>query len=522
MPKAYSYVRFSSPEQAKGNSLQRQVAMAADYAAQNGLELDDSTFQDLGVSAYKGKNVIEGALGAFKVAVESGLIASDSWLLVEALDRLSRQTARKAARVLEDICDLGITVVTLNDKKVYTEESLDSDLTSFLISILIFMRSNEESEIKSKRLGAAWRKKRDDAIEKNKPLTPIVTGWLRLNRDTNTIEPIPERAALVQRIYNSFLAGNGQGAITQSLNADGVPCWGRGKGNSVGKIWHTSYIRRILTNPAVIGSFTPHTLTREATGIQRTAQTTIDHYYPPVVDEITFTRVQELLAGKGVRGRKLSQEVKNILSFLGRCPACGGTMTRINKGENFQYLVCQRAKNQAGCVYKTVPYGKVEAAILKSVPLMLPAIKTDSQERTDLRRKIAKLERENKQRQLEIRRLIELVKAGKGDDVTWVDTDPDGTSFGTVRSEIGELEMVIEGNHAQIELFEKEYQSSSPKLIDEKFAALLSAIKTGASMAEINAGMRSVFDRAVIDYEHGMVQLWFKHRKALALPIIYS
>jgi hypothetical protein len=51
-PRAYSYIRFSTPEQAKGDSLQRQTDAARAWAARHGLELDEElTFRDEGVSA---------------------------------------------------------------------------------------------------------------------------------------------------------------------------------------------------------------------------------------------------------------------------------------------------------------------------------------------------------------------------------------------------------------------------------------------------------------------------------------
>src|ERR1700758_3473375 len=51
--RAYSYIRFSSPEQAKGDSLRRQTEAAEAYAKERGLSLDSSlTFRDLGISAF--------------------------------------------------------------------------------------------------------------------------------------------------------------------------------------------------------------------------------------------------------------------------------------------------------------------------------------------------------------------------------------------------------------------------------------------------------------------------------------
>lgn len=63
MAKAYSYLRFSTPEQQKGDSKRRQSTAAQEYAARHGLELDTAlSFQDLGVSAFRGKNTEEGDL----------------------------------------------------------------------------------------------------------------------------------------------------------------------------------------------------------------------------------------------------------------------------------------------------------------------------------------------------------------------------------------------------------------------------------------------------------------------------
>ena len=95
-PKAYSYTRFSTPEQAKGDSSTRQTLAANRWAQEHGVELDaELTFRDEGVTAYDGSNVERGALGAFLKAVHCGDVGQGSWLLVESLDRISRQTPWK-------------------------------------------------------------------------------------------------------------------------------------------------------------------------------------------------------------------------------------------------------------------------------------------------------------------------------------------------------------------------------------------------------------------------------------------
>jgi DNA invertase Pin-like site-specific DNA recombinase len=110
-PKAYSYLRFSTPDQMKGDSFRRQTELSRKYAEENGLDLDDAlSFQDLGISAFRGKNAEDGALGAFIEAVNQGRVKRGSFLLVESLDRLSRQSPYKAFRQFASILDMGVNI----------------------------------------------------------------------------------------------------------------------------------------------------------------------------------------------------------------------------------------------------------------------------------------------------------------------------------------------------------------------------------------------------------------------------
>ena len=112
-PKVYSYARWSTPEQAKGHSNQRQAEAAERWASKHGYELDLSLkIVDEGVSAYRGGNALdsERGLSRFLEACREGLIERGSFLLVESLDRLSRMTPRKVQRLLDDIVDSGVTM----------------------------------------------------------------------------------------------------------------------------------------------------------------------------------------------------------------------------------------------------------------------------------------------------------------------------------------------------------------------------------------------------------------------------
>lgn len=89
--KVYSYTRFSTPEQAKGDSYRRQTDAAERWAAGRGLVIDDQlSMADEGMSAYRGSNTSEGALGTFLQLCQRGLVEPGSFLVVESLDRISR------------------------------------------------------------------------------------------------------------------------------------------------------------------------------------------------------------------------------------------------------------------------------------------------------------------------------------------------------------------------------------------------------------------------------------------------
>ncbi len=167
-PVAYSYLRFSTPEQMKGDSFRRQLDATKRYTDEHGLVLNEAlTFHDLGISAFHGAN-LDSALGLFLEAIDKGHISPGSFLIVESLDRLSRQAPHKAYSQFSAIINRGINVVTLQDGKVYDESPDFGDLIYSLVSM---QRAHEESLVKSQRLSAAWKQKRRIASAEGVPLT---------------------------------------------------------------------------------------------------------------------------------------------------------------------------------------------------------------------------------------------------------------------------------------------------------------------------------------------------------------
>lgn len=340
MARAFSYTRFSRPEQRKGDSLRRQTEAARAYAERNDLLLDESSFRDLGHSAYRGSHAEIGGLSQFLEAIETGYVKPGDYLLIENLDRLSRQSVDEAYELLRRICNKGISVVTLADGKVYDREALSRDFASLLIALCFFARAHDESAVKSDRLAKAWAQKRKEIAAK--PMTGKLPGWLRLNEE-KAIEVIPDRVEVVKGVFVKYLDGVAPAVIARSLNTAGVECWGLGKQKATK--WNSSYIQRILDHESVVGRFTPHKIAYEGIQKKRVPLDPVENYFPAVIDPETFHRVQEVRKRNKLK-RKATSGLSNAFSMLFRCRTCGSYMVRVNKNSktNWQYLVCGGAK----------------------------------------------------------------------------------------------------------------------------------------------------------------------------------
>jgi DNA invertase Pin-like site-specific DNA recombinase len=369
-PKAYNYVRFSTPEQAEGDSYRRQTEAAAAYARIHGLELDaELTYTDLGVSAFTGANARTGALAAFLEAVKDGTVPKGSHLLVENLDRITRADVLEAQELFTGIIRRGITLVTLVDQRSYSAESIIANPTDLIVAILTMMRGREESMVKSHRVKQAYERKRADAANGTErvPFTRMLPGWLRWNDKKRCHEVIKERAAILRDIFAKADKGRSKHTIARALNEAGAEPWGVGKRK--GKHWHSSYIQKLMTNAAVVGTFTPHRVTKDKTGKRkrdRTPLAAIEGYFPAVIDRDVFARVSAQAKARAARGRHADAAPKSIFSGLLRCAHCEGSVVRVNKGEH-AYLVCERAHQRAACRYLAAKYENAESALIERV-----------------------------------------------------------------------------------------------------------------------------------------------------------
>jgi DNA invertase Pin-like site-specific DNA recombinase len=283
-------------------------------------------------------------------------------LLVESLDRLSRQNINEHLKLFIDILHHDINIATLLDNKVYTK---NSDTTDFFISLASMARAHEESKVKSQRGLAAWKSKRSRAGI----LTKRSVAWVKVNDNNNGFELLDDRVDIIRRIFDEA-ANHGMGAdlIARRLNKDEIKTFGK----SVG--WHKSYVQKILGNKAVIGEFQHHKLVQ---GKREPVGDPVKNYYPSVIDDDLFYKAQAarnahklikgsvILTGGGRKGSHYS----NLFTGLLRCPHCYGSVVFVNKGaSNGSFLFCDNARRGIGsCSTRGWRYKDFESKFLRFV-----------------------------------------------------------------------------------------------------------------------------------------------------------
>lgn len=282
--RAFSYIRFSSKKQQKGESFRRQAEFAVEVCRANGWVLDETlTLNDLGMSAFRGANAKVGALAEFLEAIRIGHVLRGSVLIIESIDRLSRNKVGEALQLFISILNSGVAIVTREPRRTYTHDSIN-DIASLLEPLIYMSRAHEESATKSFRLKDAWAKKKERAATQGLPMTKMAPRWLELT-DTG-YKLLPDRAATVRDIFRLSAEGMGVLRILKYLVANPrkhPPFGDSGR-------WRDSYVLQILSNRATFGEFQPQV--REEGNKRVDCGNPIKNYFPAVISEELFFQVQ--------------------------------------------------------------------------------------------------------------------------------------------------------------------------------------------------------------------------------------
>ncbi len=254
--------------------------------------------------------------------------------------------ARNALDCLEHIRllkEYGVSVFFENDG--IDTKTLNSELILYIKSAF----AQAEAVSGSKRVQTANRMRAE-----NGHYTFMGTPF-GFRREDNNLIPIPEEAAVVERIFKDYLSGLGIGKIVSQLNDEP---------DMIGKPWGKEGIRYMLSNEKYIGdslfqkTYTPNVLPFKS----RRNNGEVDQFYianthEGIVDRELFDAVQEMLKRNKELDRKKAKPKK--YDFTGKiyCGDCGWAYKRrIQNGT--VYWVCSQ-DGAAGQRCKSKPLSQV-------------------------------------------------------------------------------------------------------------------------------------------------------------------
>lgn len=337
MTTAYSYRRFSSGRQASGTSLERQLELATDVCQERGWTLVDLP-PDKGISAYKGANLHIGALGKFIEKVKKGQIEVGSILIVEKMDRFSRDYVDLVLPKFLELLQSGVAFYSCFEEELYTLEDIRNRPSTLQNALSAMASANNYSRTLSKRISKAIDLKLQKAkAGKKVNITGMIPRWVKFVGDKGEEGKFIEtkHAETVRRIVKDYLQGHSMLAISRRLIADNIPM------PDSGKKWRQGSIHAILKSPCLSGNV-------------KLKDVELKDYIPAMITEDEFNRLQaKLFQSKERRGGTLrGDKILNVFRGIIFCKHCGGHINiALSPGKKVDgkrikttYLKCQNAR----------------------------------------------------------------------------------------------------------------------------------------------------------------------------------
>jgi DNA invertase Pin-like site-specific DNA recombinase len=299
-----SYLRFSAPKQAEGDSEERQERDFRRFCQRHNLCPLREVYADRGKSGYTGAHRKKGRLGELIEAVKSGRIEKGTVIVVEAWDRLGRMRPDKQVKLVAELLELGVDIGICRLDDIFTE--VDFGTHKWTTLAVFIQLAYQESKQKAERVAGAWERKRERAREEGELLTRRIPGWLR--EVNGKLLPVPERVTALKRIFALAADGYGEGRTVGQLTAEEVPPLGTEK-------WTRPYVSKILRDRRVLGELQPCTTDGKPDG------EVLKGYYPQVISDAEYNLARAAMTarkqcGEGNKGMPRDSRYVNVFQGL--------------------------------------------------------------------------------------------------------------------------------------------------------------------------------------------------------------
>lgn len=299
------YIRVSTEEQAE-LSPESQLEKIQEYARREGIViLQDQIYIDAGISGKKAEKRPEFMR---MIAAAKEKECPFTVLLLWKFSRFARnqEEAIFYKSILRSKC--GVDVVSI------TEPLIAGHFGSLIERIIEWM-----DEFYSIRLSEEVKRSMEVNARRGKLQATASFGY---RVENGRLVPDPEEAAIVQRIFNSFIAGKGLFPIAKELNAMGIRTH---RGNA----FENRTVEYILRNPVYIGKLRWNPTGRTRRDFFNENIIVADSDHEPLVTlemwEAAQHRLDEVKEKWGYKARPTS-ELKHWLSGIVRCSSCGATL----------------------------------------------------------------------------------------------------------------------------------------------------------------------------------------------------
>ena len=516
MPKAYAYIRYSRAIQQTGDSEHRQLTALDLFETSTGTPITEVVY-DKGKSAFRGDNARSGNFKEMLDRMDSGAIGAGDYLVVESIDRITRQRVLDGVELLQGILKKGINIYTTVDQKTYSYSDPSRDFENLLMISLIAKRANEESETKSGRLLSAWKARKAKAengeviIKKGKS----IPYGLRVEGGKFVIHK--EEQGEIKKLFELLLQFGLNTAITK-INETSL------------KKWNNGTINKLIKHKTVIGCMATHRIEYTADGKARKILTGfIENYYPNLIEPGLFYKAVDTMSNrkqKNWSGRRTEQDF-NIFKHCIYCEQCGGKMYYDHRGSRYKgkiypFFKCDNSRVQKHiCTADNIRFEYVFGSLLECIQLInriardiTKDFKGISTQARYLNPRISNLLKVNDTKQdlvLEEKRKMLVARRTKLDDMNARMIEADYKVPTVYIKEMSNIEIEIESLKKSVALLEN-VQHESINIEDTR--SVIDLFKTDEGRAKLNSFFKSNDIVFYVSHSKGNRQTIFKmHRK---------
>lgn len=339
-------------------------------------------------------------------------------VLVVDVERLARGNSADQAYISQVFQFSGTKIIT--PTKTY-DPSNEYDEEYFEFGL--FMSRREYKTINRRLIRG-----RDSSASEGKYISSIAPyGYRRVKLENEkgfTLEPEPEEAVVIQKIFEMFSNYQGTKVIANYLNDNSIP-------TRHGDLWTYSTITNIITNPIYIGKirrgWSKQVKSMENGVVKKRIKRSknygdypvFDGLHPPLISEEQFLLVQKI-RGEKAPGAKVKDEfvLQNAFAGLLFCSCCGKRIGRTTMSAKVNHRVRLRCVNMRNCHNSTADYDVVENEIISALRHWHEGYKVKidtvgfADDIAECKRQLKKLEQVSDQLNAQMNNAFDLVEQG--------------------------------------------------------------------------------------------------------------